>query len=246
MLLTLDIGNTAMKFGLFDGELLTSKFVVPTRRDYTAAEIGTEVSHHLGDRIAGAIVSSVVPEVNDAVQEFLTSALKQPARFVMPTDDLALTFNFPVQDAGTDHLVNSFAAAEIYGAPCIVVSFGTATTIDVVNRDREHQGGLIAPGPAVTAKALEMLTSKLPEVELRKTPNLINTNTLEAIRAGIFYSQVGLIDTAIPHIKSAIGEDAKVIATGGFAPLLAGSCRHIDHIEPDLTLLGLKMLYSRP
>ena len=246
MLFTLDIGNTAMKFGVFDGDTLASKFVIPTRRDYTDAELAAEVSGRIPGDIDASIFSSVVPQVNEAVRAYLTSTVSGTVRMVEPTDHLGLIFNFPIADAGTDHLINSFAAAELYGAPCIVISFGTATTIDVVNRQREHRGGLIAPGPKATARALEIVASKLPHVEIHEPPNVINTNTADAIRSGIFYSQVGLVDTAIPHIKSEIGEDAKVIATGGFAPLIAGSCRHIDHIEPDLTLLGLKMLYSRP
>ena len=245
VLLTLDIGNTAMKFGVFDGDTLVSKFVIPTRREYSEDEISAEVAKRIPSGVSGSIVSSVVPEVNDAVQSFLTSALKQSPRFVSPTDDLGLTFNFPVEDAGTDHLINSFAAAELFGVPCIVIAFGTATTIDVVNREREHRGGLIAPGPRATAKALQIITSKLPEVEIYEPPNVMSTNTVDAIRSGIFYSQIGLIEAAIPPIRSEIGEDAKVIATGGFAPLFAGSCRVIEYIEPDLTLLGLKMLYSR-
>lgn len=234
-----------MKFGVFDGDALVSKFVIPTRRDYSETAIATALADRIPRAVDARIISSVVPEVNDAIQAFLTRTGAGPVRLVRATDALGLTINFPVEDAGTDHLINSFAAAELYGIPCIVISFGTATTIDVVNREREHRGGLIAPGPGATAKALEMLASKLPEVEIHEPPNVISTNTVDAIRSGIFYSQVGLVDTAIPHIKSEIGEDAKVIATGGFAPLFANSCRYIDHVEHDLTLLGLKMLYSR-
>jgi len=234
-----------MKFGVFDGETLVSKFVIPTRRDYTAAEIAAEISGRIPSGIEGSILSSVVPEVNESLDTFLFQAVGRSARLVKATDDLGLSINFPVGDAGTDHLINSFAAAEIYGVPCIIVAFGTATTIDVVNREREHRGGLIAPGPRATAKALEIITSKLPEVEIHEVPKVISTNTIDAVRSGIFYSQVGLVNTAIPHIRSEIGDDAKVIATGGFAPLFADSCRFIDHVEPDLTLLGLKMLYSR-
>jgi type III pantothenate kinase len=244
MLLAIDIGNTAMKFGVFEGDELVSKFVIPTVRDRTSDELKAALAEHLTEAPDAVIFSSVVPELDGALNEtFLRAGIA--ARQVTTSDDLGLTFNFPIDDAGTDHLINSFAAVEMYGAPCIVIAFGTATTIDVVDRQREHRGGLIAPGPKATAKAMEILAAKLPEVEIREPPNLINTKTDAAIQAGIFYSQIGLVETAIPHMKSKIGDDAKVIATGGYAQLFADSCRWIDRVEPDLTLYGLKMLYSR-
>ena len=244
MLLTLDIGNTAMKFGVFEGDELIKKFVVPTDADDVPADMSRAIGENVDGKPDGVMISSVVPEFDDVVYElFLRSGIA--ARQIKPTDDFGLTIGFPVDSFGTDRLVNSFAAVEKHGAPCVVVSFGTATTIDVVNKDREYLGGLIAPGPRVNAKALEQITSKLPLVEVVDQPNVINANTTSAIQAGIFYSQIGLIDAVIPHIKAEIGQDAKVIATGGFAPLFADKCRFIDIGEPDLTLHGLKMLYSR-
>lgn len=244
MLLAIDIGNTAMKFGIFDGEDLVSKFVLPTRLDGSREDLEKMLKERLPGMPDGVIFSSVVPDVDQAMSEiFLRAGIA--ARQVTPSDNLGLIFNFPMQEAGTDHLINSFAAAEMYGVPCIVVAFGTATTIDVVNREREHLGGLIAPGPKAAAKALEFVAAKLPEVEIDEPANVVSTNTTGAIQAGILYSQIGLVETAVPTIKSQIGDDAKTIATGGFATLIASKCPSIDIIEPDLTLLGLKMLYSR-
>ena len=244
MLLAIDIGNTAMKFGVFSGDELTAKFVIPTRRDYPNDEFSNAVAEHLSDTPDAVIFSSVVPELDAIVGEvFRERGIS--ARQITTSVDLGLTFNFPIEDAGTDHLINSFAAVELYGAPCIVIAFGTATTVDVVNREREHLGGLIAPGPKATAKAMEMIASKLPEVEIAEPPNVINTTTTGAIQSGILYSQIGLVEAAIPHIKAEIGDDAKVIATGGYASLIADKCKVIDRVEPDLTLYGLKMLYSR-
>jgi len=244
MLLAIDIGNTAMKFGVFEGDELRSKFVLPTRRDYTCEEMSESIAKHLTGTPDAVIFSSVVLELDRVANETFQN-LGAGVRQVKPSDDLGLTFNFVIDQAGTDHLINSFGAVELYGAPCIVIAFGTATGIDVVSRDREHLGGMIAPGPKATAKAMELIASKLPEVEITEPPNVINTTTETAIQSGIFYSQIGLVEVAVPHIKAEIGDDAKVIATGGYAPLIAEKCKTIDFIEPDLTLYGLKMLYSR-
>ena len=244
MLLTIDIGNTALKFGVFDGDDLLSKFFVPTHREYSDDDLRRAVTAHLEQAPDEVIFSSVVPELDGVVSAlFLRGGIQ--ARQVSTSDDFGLIFNFPIDHIGTDRLVNASAAVETRGAPCIVVAFGTATTIDVISGKREYLGGLIAPGPKTSAKALEMITSKLPEVEIAEPVNVINSTTVGAIQAGIFYSQIGLIETAIPHIKAEIGESAKVIATGGFASLIAAKCRSIDVVEPDLTLEGLKMLYSR-
>jgi type III pantothenate kinase len=126
-----------------------------------------------------------------------------------------------------------------------VAAFGTATTIDAISRDREHLGGLIAPGPATTAKALGLAASKLPEVEITEPPGVIATNTVHAIQAGILYSQLGLVERVVPDMKQEIGPDARVIATGGFAQLIAGRCRVIDVVDRDLTLKGLDLLHRR-
>jgi type III pantothenate kinase len=244
MLLAIDVGNTAMKFGVFDGDELRAKFVVPTQLANMSAELKRSLDQNLGESPDAVIFSSVVPEADTVLNElFLRSGLA--ARQVTTQDNFGLTFNFSVDSFGTDRLVNSFAAVEMYGAPCIVIAFGTATTIDVVNKDREYLGGLIAPGPRTSAKALAMSTAKLPEVEITEPAHIVNGDTRSAIQAGIFYSQIGLVDNAIPRIKAQIGDASKVVATGGFAPLLADKCRSIDIVEPDLTLYGLKMLYSR-
>ncbi len=244
MFLAVDIGNTSIKFGLFDGDEIVSTHILPTIRNITAADIGEATRAWLPNDLSAAIISSVVPELDAPIVEFLERHAAKVA-LVRTTDDFGLTYNFPIDEAGTDRLVNAFAAAELYGAPCVVVAFGTATAIDAVTREREHIGGLIAPGPATTAKALELAASKLPEVEIAEPPGVIATNTVHAIQAGIFFSQIGLVEAAVPRIKTEIGDDAKVVATGGFAPLIAAKCRSIDVVEPNLTLIGLKMLYSR-
>ena len=244
MLLAIDIGNTAIKFGVFDGDDLVSKYVVPTHRDYSDDDLRRALTAYLEHAPDNVIFSSVVPELYSVVKElFLREGIA--AHQVSASDDFGLIFNFSIDHIGTDRLVNAFAAVEKHGAPCIVVAFGTATTIDVINANREYLGGLIAPGPKAAAKALELVASKLPEVEIVEPANVINKTTTAAIQAGIFYSQIGLVETAIPHIRAEVGESANVVVTGGYAHLIGDKCRSIDILEPDLTLHGLKMLYSR-
>lgn len=243
MLLAIDIGNTSIKFGTFDGNKLISKFVIPTDRSYKPLDISTATYGRINGDIANAIVSSVVAEVDVSFNNFLVDLLQAEPRFVNTSDDLGLTFNFPVE-SGIDRLVNSFAAAEKYGVPVILAAFGTATTFDVVDKNREHRGGLIAPGPATSAKALQAAASRLPEVEITEPANVLGTGTIAAIQSGIFYSQIGLVEAAARHIEAEIGE-AKVVATGGFARLIAAKCREVDVVDLDLTLEGLRMLHQR-
>jgi type III pantothenate kinase len=245
MLLAIDIGNTSIKFGVFDDDRLTSKFVIPTKREYTQSDIETAVNGKLNDGFSGAVVSSVVPEIDKEFSQFISARFGVIARFVTTRDNFDLTFNYSIVEAGTDRLVNSFAASAKYGVPCIVIAFGTATTIDVIDRRREHLGGLIAPGPLTTAKALDLVASKLPEVEIAEPPGVISTTTVTAIQSGVFYSQIGLVESSVPDIKSVIGNEARVIATGGFAHLIADKCGSVDVVDIDLTLDGLRMLHSR-
>ena len=166
--------------------------------------------------------------------------------FINNNFDFGLTIKYePLVAAGTDRLVNSFAATEKYGVPCIVCSFGTATTIDVVNEKRELLGGLIAPGMETMAKALHLNTAKLPEVEVKTLKSIIGHTTETSIQSGILYSQVGLIESAVSRISEKIGDIPNVVATGGFASLISESTSAINIVDENLTLDGLRMLYSR-
>ena len=245
MLLAVDIGNSAIKLGLFDGDKLTSKFFIPTDRVLTTEQLAQQTDDRLNIQIDDAIVCSVVPEVNGAVRRYLNEAWQMETRFVRSTDDLGLTIDFRVETTGADRLINSFAASKKYGTPCVVVSFGTATTIDVVNEDREYLGGLIAPGMKVNAQALAIAASKLPEVELIKPAHVIAQTTETAIQSGIVYGQIEMIRGLLRRVTDELGERPKVAATGGFARLVADEIEEISIVEDDLTLTGLMLLYSR-
>lgn len=246
MLLAVDIGNSRTKFGLFDGEQLISKLSIPTIRDITAVGLTKAVADKLFQGISAAIVSSVVPEINAAMLSFISTQFSVEPLLVTNDLDFGIQIDyFPLEDAGSDRLVNTFSAVEKYGAPCIVCSFGTALTIDVVDKNRFLKGGLIAPGMNTLATALKLTTSRLPEVEIIKPSMVIQNTTIGSLQSGIVHGYFALVDGLLSAIKSEIGYSPKVIATGGFAPMIAKDTSQIDVVDNDLMLDGLCRLYRR-
>lgn len=246
MLLAADIGNTNIKLGVFDGENLTSKISIPTSRDLTSDALTKILANKITQPITAAIISSVVPEVDDAFRAFIATQFNVTTIFVTHDLDFGLKINYQTpEDTGADRLVNAFAAVEKYGAPCIVCSFGTAMTIDVVSKNRELMGGVIAPGMKTLAAALKLTTSKLPEVEIEKPDSVIQNTTVGAIKSGIVYGYLGLVEGLLTAVKREAGDDRQVVATGGFAQMIAENTDHIDVVNKDLTLDGLRRLYER-
>lgn len=246
MLLAIDIGNTNIKLGVFDRDTLISKLSIPTVRELTSDGLARILTDKLPGHLANAIVSSVVPELDASIRAFIRSYLGIDPMFVRNDLDFGLKINYrPLEDAGADRLVNTFAAAEKYGAPCIVCSFGTALTIDVVADDRTLMGGLIAPGVNTLAAALEMAASRLPNVEIEKPETVIQNTTVGCLQSGIFYGYLGLFEGLISRLKSEIGNAPKVVATGGFAAMIAENTSSIDVVDADLMLDGLRRLHKR-
>ena len=244
MLLAVDIGNSNIKFGIFDSEQLLSKFSIQTHDELTTDSLkpllGNDVS------ISNAIICSVVPDADASMREFLISVGVRQPLFVENDFDFGLKIDYdPITAIGTDRLVNSFASVEKYGAPCIVCSFGTATTIDVVNENRELFGGIIAPGMKTMAKALHFNTAQLPDVEIEKPESIIGNSTATSIQSGIFYGHIAMAEGLIVRMKKEYGNNTKVIATGGFAHIIAQNTSQIDFLDNDLTLDGLSKLYRR-
>lgn len=240
MLLAVDIGNTSIKFGVFDGEDLKLRRSIPTNSN----DIADALAHM--DDISSAIICSVVPARTGDVVDAVSEGFDVPARVITNTDDLGLAIKHqPIESIGTDRVVSAFAAAELYGSPVIVCSLGTATTIDAVSENRELVGGLIAPGMRTAARALHLATARLAEVEPGTASSVINSSTETAIRAGLYYSQVGLLEATVPRMKVEIGSSARVVATGGFSRMIAEHCDEIDVVDDDLVLAGLQMLSSR-
>ncbi|MEO7539222.1 MAG: type III pantothenate kinase, partial [Pyrinomonadaceae bacterium] len=246
MLLAVDIGNTNVKIGIFDGEHLTSRFSIASRPFLTVKELTAAVGARIGSGITDVIVCSVVPAIDPLIREFASSVLGLEPVFVANDIDLGLDVCYePLTGAGTDRLVNSFAASEKYGVPSIVCSFGTATTFDVVTRDRVLLGGVIAPGMVTMAKALHLNTAKLPEIEIAKPAHIIGRDTVGAIQSGIFYGHIALVEGMLERIKAVSGDDTQVIATGGFAAIVAENTDVLDIVDNDLLLDGLRLILRR-
>jgi type III pantothenate kinase len=245
MLLAVDIGNTSIKLGLFDGDILTAKFSVPTRSSKFDETITGLWSARRPD-VARAIISSVVPEAETAVADHLRREFLVEPFLVRSNTDFGLKTTYePLSSLGTDRLVNCFAAVEKYGGPAIVCSFGTATTIDAVSADREYSGGLIAPGMRTSARALHQLTAKLPEVEPGRPASVLGNTTVDSILSGVFFGHVAMVEGVLKRIENKLDERPKVIATGGLASLIAPDIPRIDVVDQDLTLEGLALLDAR-
>jgi type III pantothenate kinase len=247
MLLAIDIGNSSTKFGIFDGEALLHKFSIQTKRDYTVEELlfdrlKLHEQQFIQVDIDTCVVASVVPEMSGVIAQVCDELFKIKPRFVDSTWDFGFSINYdPPSSVGVDRLVNCFAAVSKYGSPVVASSFGTATTIDVVNGNEEYIGGIIAPGMATVAKALHLATSKLPNVSIEKPDSIIGRTTETSIRSGIVNGHISMVEGLLKRI----GSEGKVVATGGFAKLLASETDAIDIVDENLTLDGLRLLALR-
>lgn len=245
MLLAIDIGNSSVKFGVFDHENLISRFSFPTIHTQTADEINSLIQTDFNQTISAIVISSVVPELKNSFQILGEKFFNLLPVFVDNTFDFGLKIKyFPPENLGVDRIVAAFAAVEKYGKPCIVCDFGTATTIDAVNSKREFLGGTIVAGINLLADALHRRTSKLPLVELKKPASVIGNSTVSAIQSGIYFGYVGLADGIIRRMIDELGEKPKVVATGGFANLIAESAEMIEIVDENLMLEGLRLLYE--
>lgn len=251
MILVADVGNTNTVFGFMDGETVRARFRVTTT-ERTTDETGILLLNALTARkfdpsaIQGAIISSVVPSVVYSFEKACRRYLdvepmivgrKLKTRIKVRTDN--------PREVGADRIVNAVAAVERWGAPVIVVDFGTATTFDCVNADGDYVGGAIAPGFRVSEDALVRRTAKLPKIEVERPPKAIGTNTVAAMQSGLFWGYLGLVDALARRCRDELGGDPKVVATGGLSTLLGNESEVIQEIDPFLTLRGLAILYER-
>ncbi len=251
MLLALDIGNTNVLIGLWDGSTWTQTWRVRTVRDKMPDEYAVLLRNFLGsfDAIQSVAISSVVPSLTSAFTEVCKHYFQLEPLVVSTkiNTGIAVRVDQPEQ-VGADRIVNSLAAHTLYGGPAIVVDLGTATTFDVIARDGSYIGGSIAPGIGIARDALVGRTAQLYQVALQPPPDPIGRNTTHALQSGLFWGYVGLIEGLVARLRAAMpdgdGRDAKVIATGGLAPLFKEHTKIIDRIAPLLTLDGLRILYD--
>jgi type III pantothenate kinase len=252
MLLTIDIGNTNTVLGVFRGEELIANWRLTTARQQTIDEYGVLTRNLFTlagldrDGIRGVIISSVVPPVNWTLAEMARVYFGQKALFVEAgvKTGMAVLVDNPLE-VGADRIVNGVAAFHKFGGPCIVVDFGTAITFDVISERCEYLGGVIAPGLGISSEALFARTAKLPRVEIKDPGKVIGTNTVTHIQAGLYYGAVDMVDGMLTRIKTELGKDAAVVATGGQATLVSRGSKHIQHTDEFLTLTGLRIIWSK-
>jgi type III pantothenate kinase len=260
MLLAIDVGNTHTVLGLFDGEDLVEHWRIATESHRTADEIAVVVhgllAQHPGPRgntVDGIAICSTVPavlhEMRDMCRRYYGDVQAVVVEPGVRTGVPVLTDN--PKEVGTDRIVNALAAVELFGGPCIVVDFGTATTFDAVSARGEYLGGAIAPGIEISVDALGDRGAQLRRVELARPRSVIGRNTVEALQAGILYGFAGQVDGVVSRRAAAIAgadgdpDDVTVIATGGLASMVLDESGVIDAHEPWLTLVGLRLVYER-
>jgi type III pantothenate kinase len=249
-LLVIDLGNTNLVLGIYRDEELVSSWRLATARERTADEYGILARQLVGDTLhaslEGAIIASVVPPLNGAMTMMVQKYFGVDALFVEPgvKTGIAIHVDNP-QEVGADRIVNCAAAHHEYGGPTVIVDFGTATTFDVVTANAEFVGGVIAPGLNISAEALFARAARLPRVDIRRPDRVIGTNTVVNMQSGIYFGYLGLVDGILARIRSEVPDLKTVIATGGLATLFAEESEHIDDVDPELTLKGLKIIYDR-
>jgi type III pantothenate kinase len=238
-LLTVDIGNTNINFGVFQGNKIRKRFYIPTK-SYSL----TKLRENLGKlNLDDTIICSVVPASTRILEkDFKRIFNKRP--YIIGKDirvPIKNLYRKPRQ-VGQDRLVNTYAGVSLYGAPLIVVDFGTAVTFDAVSKNKEYLGGMILPGLSISLDALSERTALLPKIKLAKPREFIGRDTKNSILSGIVYGFAALTDDLAVRIKNKIGKRAKVIGTGGNIGLIGKYCKRINKIDKDLTLKGLNLI----
>jgi type III pantothenate kinase len=252
MLLVIDVGNTNIVYGLFDGPALRHQFRVESGRGRTADEYAVVLTQLLSmyevrkEDVDAAIVASVVPSLTEPMVDLVRKAFGREALVVGPgiRTGMSILYENP-REVGADRIVNAVAAFEKHKGAVIVVDFGTATTFDCVTPKGEYLGGVIAPGIQISADALFSRAAKLPRVEITKPPKVVGRNTVQSMQSGIVYGYVGLVDGIAQRLLAELGYPCHVVATGGLARLIAPLSQTIREVDDTLTLEGLRILYER-
>ncbi len=252
MLLAIDVGNTNIVYGLFDGERLVHQFRVESARGRTADEYAVSLlallrMHRIEpESIHAAIIACVVPSLTDAMVRLVRAAFGREAIVVGPgiRTGMAILIENP-REVGADRIADAVAGFDRAKGGVVVVDFGTSTNFDVVTPKGEYLGGVLAPGLQISADALFTRAAKLARVESTKPPKVVGRNTVHAMQSGIVYGYVGLVDGLVERILAEFGFPCSVIATGGLASLIAPLSKTIGEVDDELTLIGLRILYDR-
>jgi type III pantothenate kinase len=251
MLLAIDIGNTNVVLGVFEGERLRESWRIGTKASITADEYAVIVKDLFAfsgidfRQIDGIIISTVVPPLLSIMTEMSRKYFKIEPLVVTSELKTGITLSYEnPREIGADRIVNAAAAFRLYGGPLIIIDFGTATTFCAVTANGEYLGGAITPGVKISAEALYQRAAKLPRVELARPRTIIGRDTVSAMQAGILYGYAGLVDGIVERMKKELSPDARVIATGGLAELVTPEARSAIEVRPNLTLEGLRFLFD--
>jgi type III pantothenate kinase len=252
MLLAINANNTNTVFSVWDGPRMKGAWRAATDARRTADEYVVWLDHLLAlegvsrSTLTGTIIASVVPEANFNLT-LLCRRYCGSEPLMVGEAGVAIGARALVdrpEEVGADRLLNTVAAHERYGGPLVVVDFGTSTNFDVVDADGNFRGGVIAPGVNLSMTALHMAAAKLPSVRIRRVEQVIGKNTVACMQSGLFWGYVGLIEGLVERIKREFAAPMQVIATGGLTPIFEGAIAGIDHVDPDLTLWGLSLVYA--
>jgi type III pantothenate kinase len=251
LLLTIDIGNTNLTLGLYDGETLGPRWRLATDHDRMPDEYGLQflgLLNHVGcvpEDLHGICLASVVPPLTARIVDACVRYLKKTPLLVEAGVKTGVRVRYePSRAVGADRVCDAAAVQALYGGPACVVDFGTATTFNAISADGDYLGGAIAPGLGIAADALFQRAAKLTRVDLARPPSVIGRNTPHAIQSGLLFGYVGLVEGMVARFRRELGPEMKVVATGGLSEVVSRETHVIDHIAPWLTLDGLRIIWD--